>query len=112
VIDRKDDGLMAFQTGFAGPVSYHQDNSGVHDDTTTPIRYTPQQFGAPPEAKVIQGTVSQSYYVSRGKAYVQNVNVQEAEITFQVYTQAANDGLFGWHSGAITVDTAFQWYTS
>ena len=28
-----------------------------------------------------------------------------------VYIQAANDSwLFGWHSGAITVTTTFQWY--
>ncbi len=75
---------MAFQTGLVGPISYHQDNSGVKDDTNTPIRYDPQQFGAPAGAQIIPGTVNQSYYVSRGLAYVQNVNIQEVEITFQV----------------------------
>lgn len=108
---QKGRGLMAYQTGLVGPISYHQDNSGVRTDTTTQQDYTPQQFGAPATAQIIPGTVNQSYYVSRGSAYVQNLNITANSITFQVFTEAANDGLFGHHSGAITVDTAFQWFS-
>jgi hypothetical protein len=100
---------MPYQSGLVGPISYHQDNSEVNTDTDTPIVFTPQQFGAPATAQIIPATVNQSYYVSRGQAYVQGLNITEESITFQVYTQAASDGLFGHHSGAITVDTAFQW---
>jgi hypothetical protein len=107
VIERRR--LMAYQTGLVGPISYHQDNSGVATDTTTQIEFTPQQFGAPATAQIITATVNQSYYVSRGMAYAQDLNITGNSITFQVYTQAAWDGLFGHHSGAITVDTSFQW---
>ncbi len=100
---------MAYQSGLVGPVTYSQDNSGVNTDTTTRIEYTPQQFGAPATAQIIAGTVNQSYYVSRGLAYVQDVEITPISITFQVYTQAAADGLFGHHSGSITVGTSFQW---
>jgi hypothetical protein len=100
---------MAYQSGLVGPISYHQDNSGTNTDITTGQVYTPQQFGAPATAQIIPGTVNQSVYVSRGKAYLQDVNINEEAITFQVYTQAADDGFFGHHSGSITVDTAFQW---
>jgi hypothetical protein len=49
--------------------------------------------------------------VSRGTAYVHNKVVTAEGISFMVYTQAANDSwFFGWHSGAITVTTSFQWY--
>jgi hypothetical protein len=98
-----------YQSGLVGPISYYQDNSGVNTDTTTSIVYTPQQFGAPATAQIIPATVNQSYYVSRGKAYVQDLNINEESITFQVYTQAADNGWFGHHSGAITVNTSFQW---
>lgn len=101
---------MAFQTGLAGPITYHQDNSGVKTDTTTPLQYTPQQFGAPEEAQIITGTVNQAYTVFRGLAYVENLVIQSGGITCQVYTQAADDGLFGHHSGSITVATSFQWF--
>jgi hypothetical protein len=100
---------MAHQSGTVGPVTYSQDNSGVHTDTTTQIEYTPQQFGASATAQIIPGTVQQSYTVFRGLAYVQDVNITQGSITFQVYTQAADDGLFGHHSGSITVSTSFQW---
>lgn len=100
---------MTFQSGLVGPITYYQDNSGVKTDTTTPIEYTPQQFGAPATAQIITGTLNQSYWVSRGTAYVQDLNITPDSITFQVYTQAADNGLFGHHSGAITVATSFQW---
>jgi hypothetical protein len=54
--------------------------------------------------------VSQSVHVFRGKAYVENLEIGQDAINFQVYTQAANDGPFGWHSGSITVATSFQWF--
>jgi len=101
---------MAYQSGTVGPLNYNQDNSGVKTDTTTDIQYLPQQFGAPDGAQIITGTVNQGYTVSRGTAYVENLVIQEGGITFQVYTQAADDGIFGHHSGAITVNTSFQWY--
>jgi hypothetical protein len=100
---------MAYQSGLVGPIVYKQDNSGVNTDTTTQEVYTPQQFGAPATAQIIPGTVQQSYWVSRGLAYVQDVNITQESIAFQVYTQAADDGWFGHHSGAITVGTSFQW---
>jgi hypothetical protein len=100
---------MAYQSGLVGPISYHQQNSGVNTDITTPIVYTPQQFGAPATAQIIPTTVNQSVYVSCGKAYVQDLNINEESITFQVVTQPADDGWLVHHSGSITVDTVFQW---
>ena len=90
---------MAFQSGVVDPIAYHRDNSGVNTDTTTPISYTPQEFGAPLGARIITGTVDQSYSVTRGTAYVTNLVIQESGISFEVYTQAAGGGLFGHHSG-------------
>lgn len=102
---------MGYQTGTVGPITYSQDNSGNANDTDTPINYKPDQFGAPPGAQIITGTVQTNQYVSRGKAYVHNEDVTPEGISFMVYTQAANDSwLFGWHSGAITVTVSFQWY--
>jgi multidrug efflux pump subunit AcrA (membrane-fusion protein) len=99
---------MPYQTGTVGPITYSQDNSGNPDDITTALTYTPQEYGAPQGAQIMPG-VSQSVHVFRGKAYVENLIIGQDSITFQVYTQAANDGLFGWHSGSITVSTTFQW---
>lgn len=101
---------MGYQTGTIGPITYSQDNSGVSTDTDTLISYTPEQFGAPPGAQIITGTVNITQHVSRGKAYVHNEDITSGGISFMVYTQAANDGIFGWHSGSITVATSFQWY--
>jgi hypothetical protein len=82
----------------------------VNSDTTTPIEYRPEQFGAPDGSQIIPATVSQNYQVSRGLAYVQNVRITEANITFDVYTQAAGGFPFGHHSGQIAVSTSFTWY--
>src|SRR5436309_2490912 len=100
---------MAYQTGTVGPITYSQDNSGVATDTITQIVFTPQQFGAPATAQIVPASVSQSYAVSRGMAYVQDVNITPNSITFQVYTQAAGGFLIGHHSGHIDVTTSFQW---
>lgn len=101
---------QAFRTEVVGPIVYNQDNSGVNTDTTTPIEYRPEQFGAPDGAQIIPGTVVQGYTVFRGSAYVQNVRITQANITFDVYTQAAGGGIFGYHSGSIAVSTSFQWF--
>ncbi|SDK59315.1 hypothetical protein [Arthrobacter sp. ok362] len=101
---------MAYQSGLVGPIVYNQDNSGVRTDTDTNIVFTPQEFGAPAGAQIIPPTVNQSYTVSRGQAYVHNLVIEANAIVFQVFTQAADDGLFGHHSGAISVGTSFQWY--
>src|SRR4051812_41313435 len=101
---------QAFQTAVVGPIVYPQDNSGVNSDTTTPILYRPEQFGAPDGALIIPGTVVQGYSVFRGLAYVENVRITEATITFDVFTQAAGGFPFGHHSGSIAVSTSFQWY--
>ena len=102
---------MGYQTGTIGPISYHQDNSGVKTDTDTAITYTPEQFGAPPGAEIITGLVQQHSTVSRGTAYVHNLTVTDTAIQFDVFTQAANDSwFFGWHSGSIEVSTSFTWY--
>jgi hypothetical protein len=101
---------MGYQTGTVGPIVYNQDNSGDNTDTDTPVNYKPDQFGAPPGAQIIAGLTAITKSVHRGEAYVHN-EINDAEgISFMVYTQAANDGLFGWHSGSITVSTTFQWY--
>jgi hypothetical protein len=102
---------MGYQTGTVGPITYSQDNSGDDTDKDTPINYKPEQFGAPPGAQIITGEAHTDQYVSRGKAYVHNEDTTPEGISFMVYTQAANDSwFFGWHSGAITVTTTFQWY--
>jgi hypothetical protein len=101
---------MGYQTGTVGPITYSQDNSGNNTDTDTAVNYTPEQFGAPPGAQIITGTVQINQYVSRGKAYVHNETITADAVSYDVYTQAANDGWFGWHSGSITVNTTFQWY--
>jgi hypothetical protein len=93
-----------------GPITYSQNNSGVNTDTTTPIEYRPEQYGAPDGAQIIPGSVSQAYTVSRGLAYVQNVRITQANITFDVYTQAAGGFPFGHHSGLIDVTTSFVWF--
>ena len=99
-----------FQTEVVGPIVYPQDNSVVDTDTTTPIEYRPEQFGAPDGAQIIPGTVVQGYTVFRGLAYVQNVRITQSNITFDVYTQAAGGFIFGHHSGSIAVSTSFQWF--
>ena len=101
---------MGYQTGTVGPIAFSQDNSGVATDTDRPVNYKPDQFGAPPGAQIITGTVQINQSVYRGKAYVHDETITPEGISFMVYTQAANDGLFGWHSGSITVTTSFQWY--
>jgi hypothetical protein len=102
---------MPYQTGKVGPIDHHQDNSGNRTDTDRTITYTPEQFGAPPGARIVTGLVDQQVSVSRGLAYVHNLTVTDDAISFNVFTQAANDSwFFGWHSGAITVSTSFTWY--
>jgi hypothetical protein len=102
---------MGYQTGTVGPITYYQDNSGNATDIDTQINYTPEQFGAPPGAQIMTGTVQVNQFVSRGKAYVHDESDTADAISFEVYTQAANDSwFFGWHSGAITVTTSFQWW--
>jgi len=101
---------QGFQSGVVGPVVYSQDNSGVNTDTTTPIEYRPEQFGAPDGAQIIPGTVAQGYSVFPGLAYVQNVTITQSNITFDVYTQSAGGFPFGHHSGSISVTTSFQWF--
>ncbi len=102
---------MGYQTGTIGPITYSQDNSGANTDTDTAVNYTPEQFGAPPGAQIIPGQVQQTRQVTRGTAYVHNLTVTADAISFDVFTQAANDSwFFGWHSGAINVSTAFTWY--
>ena len=76
-------------------------------------RYTPEQFGAPPGAQIIPGLVQQQVWVMRGLAYVENLRITEHEISFDVFTQAANESwFFGWRSGSIAVTTSFTWYYS
>lgn len=102
---------MGFQKGTIGPIVFNQDNSGTNTDTTTPINYKPEMFGAPAGSKVVVGTVAQTVHVSRGKAYVENLTSNAEGISFDVYTQAAGSSWFwGWHSGAISVSTRFEWY--
>jgi hypothetical protein len=101
---------MAYASGTIGPIVYSQDNSGTDNDIVTDIQYTAQEYGAPVGAQ-IRPPVGQGVHVTRGSAHVQNLVIGADSITFQVYTQAANDGLFGWHSGSITVSTNFQWFT-
>lgn len=101
---------MGYQTGTVGPITYTQDNSGNANDTDTPVNYMPEQFGAPPGAQIITGTVQQTLAVTRGTAYVHNETITSDAISFMVYTQAASGGIIGSHSGAITVTTKFQWY--
>ena len=49
--------------------------------------------------------------MTRGTAYVHNLTKTASAISFDVFTQAANDSIFfGWHSGAIEVTTTFTWY--
>src|SRR3954451_22833495 len=101
---------MSFQSQMVGPIVYSQDNSGVSTDTTTPIEYRPEQFGAPDGAQIIPGTVTQAYSVFRGLAFVQNVRITQANITFDVFSQAAGGFPFGHHSGSIAVSTSFTWF--
>ncbi len=101
---------MGYQTGTIGPITYPQDNSGNPNDMDNTVTYTPEEYGAPPGAQIMTASVQVSPWVIRGKAYVHNETITADTIQFQVYTQAANDGLFGWHSGSIVVTTTFQWY--
>lgn len=101
---------MGYQTGTIGPIVFNQDNSGDNTDTDTPVNYKPDQFGAPTGAQIIIGLTTITQSVHCGKAYVHNEINDSEGISSMVYTQAANDGLFGRHSGAITVTTTFQWY--
>jgi hypothetical protein len=102
---------MGYQTGTIGPITYSQDNSGVNTDEDNTVTYTPEQFGAPPGAQIITGQVQQNQHVTRGTAYVHNLTATADAISFEVFTQAANDSwFFGWHSGAIDVSTTFTWY--
>jgi hypothetical protein len=104
---------MTYQFGTIGPINYTQDNSGVRDDTHQTITYTPEQYGAPPGAQIIPGSVQQQVSVSRGLAYIENMRITDRDIFFDVFTQAANDSwFFGWHSGHIDVSTSFTWFYS
>jgi hypothetical protein len=101
---------MACQSGQVGPLIYNQDNSGTSTDITTNVQYTAQEFGAPPGAQILPyGNPSVS--IHRGSAQVRDVVITPDAYTFEVWTQAADDGLFGHHSGAITVSTTFFWYS-
>jgi hypothetical protein len=102
---------MGYQTGTIGPISFYQDNSGDSNDMDTTVTYTPEMYGAPPGAQIMTASVQVSPYVIRGKAYVHNESVSADSVQFEVYTQAANDGWFGWHSGSIVVTTTFQWWS-
>jgi hypothetical protein len=101
---------MAYHVGQVGPITYHQDNSGTDQDITTPIVYTPEMFGAPAGSQVITPLVSQTVYRSRGAGAVRNLSTSADAISFLVWTQAADNGLFGHHSGSIDVTTAFTWW--
>lgn len=102
---------MAYQSGLVGPIVYSQDNSGSSTDITQPITYTPQMYGAPATAQIIPGSINMSVQVHRGLAYIEFYEADEDSIKFVVYTQAAGGGLFGHHSGSITVSTSFMWYS-
>jgi hypothetical protein len=102
---------MGYQTGTIGPIAYTQDNSGDQMNEDVPVTYTPEQFGAPPGAQVITGTVQQALHITRGTPSVSNYSATADAIQFMVHTAAANDSwFFGWHSGAITVTTTFSWF--
>lgn len=102
---------MGFITGTTPPLTYNQDNSGTDTDITTVINYTPQEFGAPPGAQISVGLFSPPQpSVHRGSAAVRDVTVTPTAISFEVWTQAASGGLFGHHSGSITVVTSFSWW--
>jgi hypothetical protein len=101
---------MAYQTGVVDQ-TYAQDNSGTPEDIVENVSYTPQQFGAPAAAKIIEGTVIVSPYVVRGNAWISSRNVTGDTLQFVVHTEAAGGFPFGHHSSAIEVHTTFQWYT-
>jgi hypothetical protein len=98
------------QTRMVGPLIYLQMNAGAAEDLTTNIEYRPEQYGAPDGARIVPSTVILQYTVHRGTAYVQNVNITESAIDFEVYTQALSGLPFTGTDGAITVSTSFQWH--
>jgi hypothetical protein len=102
---------MLYQTGTVDQ-TYQQDNSGTPTDITENISYTPQQFGAPEGAKVIEGTVFVAPYVRHGNAWITDRNVTGDTVQFVAHTEAAGGFPFGHHSSAIEVHTTFQWYTN
>jgi hypothetical protein len=101
---------MPYQTGTVDQ-TYNQDNSGTQYDIATNVSYTPQQFGAPKEAKIIEGTVLISPHVLHGNAWISDRNVTGDTVQFVAHTEAAGGFPFGHHSSAIQVHTTFTWYT-
>ena len=102
--------LMAYQSGQIGPLTVSQDNSGDPNDTNTTVNYTPDMFGLPLGAQFIAGLITQAVHVFRGDAQVQNLVKAPDAVSFNVFTQAADDGIFGHHSGSISVVTTIPWY--
>jgi hypothetical protein len=101
---------MGYHSGQIGPIAFHQDNSGTDHDMTSPLVYTPEMFGAPPGSQIVTPLVSQGVHLSRGSGAVRNFSVSADAISFLVWTQAADNGLFGHHSGCIDVTTGFSWW--
>src|SRR5262245_5112205 len=102
---------MGYQWGWSGYLTYHQDNSAYTTDQTTTITYTPADVGAPPGAVIQTGLYNIDGHVVRGNAAVTNpIMVTPEKISFVVWTQAADNGLFGHHSGEIVVTTWFAWF--
>jgi hypothetical protein len=101
---------MPYQTGTVDQ-SYLQDNGGCPNDLTENVSYTPEQFGAPGGAKIIEGTVLVTPEVLHGNAWISDKNVTGDIVQFVAHTEAAGGFPFGHHSSAIKVHTMFQWYT-
>ena len=106
---------MAYHEGstaseFPNGITYDQNNTGSASDITTAIQYTPQMFGGPASAQIITGLTRQKV-TTHGGAAVQNYTNEPDGISFDVWTQAADSGILGHHSGSITVITEFSWYS-
>jgi hypothetical protein len=96
----KEDGEMGYQWGWSGYLTYHQDNSEYTTDQTNTVTYAPADVGAPAGAVIQTGLYNIAPRIDRGNAGVLNpVVVSPEEISFPVWTQAADNGLFGHHSG-------------
>ena len=70
-----------------------------------PVSYTPQMFGAPLGAQIMQATVYPT--LSQGSGNVHDESVTREEVSFVVHTDAEH---FGSHSGIITVTTNILWF--
>lgn len=102
---------MGYQTGHVGPITYHQDNSGSITPISTTVVYTPIQFGAPPAAQIIPGLTQHGISFCRDNPQVEGPYITAENITWQVNTQPADNGLFGHHSGCVDITTEFYWWT-